>query len=175
MKTNGSKARHKFSAETKLQILKEGRHTNLSISQVCDECQTYHSQSNDRDERVHRTFREEMPLDETILLYEVRHVIVDYGTYYNQRRPHSALKYLCSHDYYRGDPVALLAQRESKLRAAAEKRRAYWEQQGPESHQRVARVNSDTVCGCGEPSSSDCEVCVSGGRAVLAMARLPAS
>jgi len=30
-----------------------------------------------------------MPLDKTTLLYEARHVIVDYGTYYNQRRPHS--------------------------------------------------------------------------------------
>ncbi len=39
MKTNGSKARHNFSAETKLQILKERRHTNLSISQVYDEYQ----------------------------------------------------------------------------------------------------------------------------------------
>ena len=39
MKTNESKARRKFSAETKLQILKEGRHTNLSISQVCDQYQ----------------------------------------------------------------------------------------------------------------------------------------
>jgi transposase len=28
-----------FSAETKLQILKEGRHTHLSISQVCDQYQ----------------------------------------------------------------------------------------------------------------------------------------
>ena len=40
MKTNNeSKARRAFSAETKLQILKEGRHTNLSISQVCDQYQ----------------------------------------------------------------------------------------------------------------------------------------
>lgn len=40
MKTNNeSKARRTFSAETKLQILKEGRHTNLSISQVCDQYQ----------------------------------------------------------------------------------------------------------------------------------------
>jgi transposase-like protein len=40
MKTNNeSKARRTFSAETKLQILKEGRHTNLSISQVCDRYQ----------------------------------------------------------------------------------------------------------------------------------------
>jgi transposase len=40
MKTNNeSKARRKFSAETKLQILKEGRQTNLSLSQVCDQYQ----------------------------------------------------------------------------------------------------------------------------------------
>ena len=40
MKTNNeSKARRTFPAETKLQILKEGRHANLSISQVCDEYQ----------------------------------------------------------------------------------------------------------------------------------------
>ncbi len=40
MKTNdASKARRTFSAETKLQILKEGRQTNLSISQVCDQYQ----------------------------------------------------------------------------------------------------------------------------------------
>ncbi len=40
MKTNDeSKARRQFSAETKLQILKEGRTTNLTISQVCDQYQ----------------------------------------------------------------------------------------------------------------------------------------
>ncbi len=40
MKTNNdSKTRRTFSAETKLQILKEGRQTNLSISQVCDQYQ----------------------------------------------------------------------------------------------------------------------------------------
>lgn len=38
--------------------------------------------SNGRDEPVHRTFREEMPLDET-------------ETYYNERRPHSALRQTC--------------------------------------------------------------------------------
>ncbi len=40
MKTNhDSKTRRTFPAETKLQILKEGRQTNLSISQVCDQYQ----------------------------------------------------------------------------------------------------------------------------------------
>lgn len=39
MKTNGNPkpARRQFAAETKLQILREGRHTNLSISQVCEQ------------------------------------------------------------------------------------------------------------------------------------------
>ena len=40
MKANGdSKPRRQFPAETKLQILKEGRTTNLTISQVCDQYQ----------------------------------------------------------------------------------------------------------------------------------------
>jgi transposase len=40
MKTdNETKARRQFPAETKLQILKEGRTTNLTISQVCDQYQ----------------------------------------------------------------------------------------------------------------------------------------
>jgi transposase-like protein len=33
---NGTKSRRQFSGETKWQILKEGRNTNLSVSEVCD-------------------------------------------------------------------------------------------------------------------------------------------
>jgi putative transposase len=88
----------------------------------------YHPQSNGRDERVHRTFREEIPLDETANLYQARAVIQEYRTYYNERRPHSALHDLCPRDDYRGDPTQLLAEREAKLRAAAERRRQYWEE-----------------------------------------------
>jgi transposase-like protein len=40
MKTNSDqKPRRQFPAETKLQILKEGRTTNMTISQVCDQYQ----------------------------------------------------------------------------------------------------------------------------------------
>jgi transposase-like protein len=39
MSTNTRKVRRHFSADTKLQILKEGRQTNLSISQVCEQYQ----------------------------------------------------------------------------------------------------------------------------------------
>ncbi len=33
---NGTKTRRQFSGDTKWQILKEGRSTNLSVSEVCD-------------------------------------------------------------------------------------------------------------------------------------------
>ncbi|MCL4486853.1 MAG: integrase core domain-containing protein [Chloroflexi bacterium] len=85
----------------------------------------YHPQSNGRDERVHRTLREEISLDENANLYQARDVIAKYRTYYNERRPHSVLHYLCPRDYYRGNPAKLLAEGESKLRAAAERRRQY--------------------------------------------------
>jgi len=89
----------------------------------------YHPQSNGLDERVHRTFREEMPIDAGAILYEAQTTMLEYRNYYNDRRPHSALKYLCPVDYYRGDPVARLAEREAKLQAAAAARAAYWQQE----------------------------------------------
>lgn len=89
----------------------------------------YHPQSNGLDERVHRTFREEMPIESEAMLYEARTLMLEYRDYYNHRRPHSALKYLCPVDYYRGDPAARLAEREAKLRAAAAARAAYWQQE----------------------------------------------
>jgi transposase InsO family protein len=88
----------------------------------------YHPQSNGKDERVHRTLREEVPLDSGAHLYEARQVIETYRVFYNERRPHSALHYLCPRDYYRGDPAACLDVRHNKLRAAAVARRNYWEQ-----------------------------------------------
>jgi transposase InsO family protein len=91
----------------------------------------YHPQSNGRDERVHRTFREEIPLDENAALYQARAVIAEYRTYYNERRPHSALHYLCPRDYHRGEPAKLLAEREAKLRDAADRRRQYWGEHRP--------------------------------------------
>lgn len=88
----------------------------------------YHPQSNGLDERVHRTLREELPITSEVVLYEARTMMLDYRDYYNHYRPHSALKYLCPVDYYRGAPVARLAEREAKLRTAAAARAAYWQQ-----------------------------------------------
>ena len=39
MSTTSRKSRRQFSADTKLQILKEGRSTSLSVSQVCEQYQ----------------------------------------------------------------------------------------------------------------------------------------
>ena len=78
--------------------------------------------------RVHRTFREELPIESDAVLYEARAMMLDYREYYNHRRPHSALKYLCPIDYYRGDPATRLAEQEANLRTAAAARVAYWQQ-----------------------------------------------
>lgn len=91
----------------------------------------YHPQSNGRDERLHRTLREELPLDDDATLYQAQEVIDHYRFYYNYHRPHSALHYLCPHDYYRGDPAARLAEREVNLKVAALARLRYWETYQP--------------------------------------------
>ena len=86
----------------------------------------HHPQSNGRDERFHRTFREKVCLTEDDTLYEAQRLIAAYRVDYNERRAHSALHYLRPLDYYRGDPPARLAEREAKLRAAAATRKHYW-------------------------------------------------
>jgi transposase InsO family protein len=87
----------------------------------------YHPQSNGRDERLHRTLREELPLAPDATLYQAQELIETYRFYYNFRRPHAALHYLRPHDYYRGDPAARLAERETNLKLAALARQTYWE------------------------------------------------
>jgi hypothetical protein len=64
-----------------------------------------------------------------MVLYEARTMMLDYREYYNHRRPHSALQYLCPADYYRGDPAARLVEREANLRTAAIARATYWQRE----------------------------------------------
>lgn len=86
-----------------------------------------HPESNGRLERLHRTHREEGLTEEALSeYYRALDAMAGWSDYYNYRRPHSALKYLCPIDYYRGDPEARLAEREQKLAQAVEARKAYW-------------------------------------------------
>jgi putative transposase len=86
-----------------------------------------HPQSNGVVERVHRTHREEGLDEETLSdYYRAVEGMTGWVCYYNYDRPHTALKYLCPNDYYRGDPEARLAERQQKLVEAAEVRKAYW-------------------------------------------------
>jgi transposase InsO family protein len=87
-----------------------------------------HPESNGRLERLHRTHRREGLADDDLTDYaQARVVMSRWGVYYNHKRPHSALQYLCPVDYYRGNPAARLAERERKLAQALAMRRAYWE------------------------------------------------
>jgi len=87
-----------------------------------------HPQSNGVVERLHRTHREEGVPEETLTdYYSALDALKHWDDFYNYVRPHSALKYLCPADYYRGDPVARLAEREDKLLRAVEARTAYWQ------------------------------------------------
>lgn len=87
-----------------------------------------HPQSNGRLERLHRTHREEGLTEEALSAYhQALEAMARWGDYYNNQRPHWALKYLCPVDYYRGHPEARLAERQQKLVQAVETRKAYWD------------------------------------------------
>ncbi len=87
-----------------------------------------HPESNGRLERLHRTHREEGLTEEDLSAYhKALEAMARWSHYYNYERPHSALKYLCPVDYYRGDPEARLEERARKLAHGVEARRTYWE------------------------------------------------
>ena len=90
-----------------------------------------HPQSNGVVERLHRTHREEAGLDEDAGYHAALDQFERWARYYNRERPHSALRYLCPIDYYRGDPNARLAERKRKLAVAQADRAAYWSNAQP--------------------------------------------
>lgn len=86
-----------------------------------------HPESNGRLERLHRTHREEGLIDEDLTDYaQAIAALTRWHAYYNNHRPHSALRYLRPVDYYRGDPEARLAERRQKLEQALDARQMYW-------------------------------------------------
>ena len=55
--------------------------------------------------------------------YQARDFLAQWVRYYNEGRLHSALHYLRPVDYYRGNPEALLADREKKIKEATARRK----------------------------------------------------
>lgn len=89
-----------------------------------------HPQSNGRLERLHRTHREEGLADADLsTYYAAQDALKHWDQFYNQERPHTALRYLCPVDYYRGDPAARLQERAAKLERGKQLRKAYWQAQ----------------------------------------------
>jgi transposase InsO family protein len=106
-----------------------------------------HPQSNGVIERLHRTHREEAALDPEAGYHAALEQFARWAQYYNYRRPHLALKYLCPFDYYRGDPQARLADRRRKLTTAQEARAAYWRTGKPQPIERssLTLIEHDSV------------------------------
>lgn len=93
-----------------------------------------HPESSGRLERLHRTHREEGLVGEDLADYA--HgvtALTRWHDYYNNHRPHYALRYLRPVDYYRGDPEARLAERRQKLQHALTTRRNYWNGHGDQA------------------------------------------
>lgn len=96
------------------------RHFELEEVPIC----VRHPESNGRMERYHRSVREEAFSDgEAEDFYRARDLLGRWVGYYNDERLHSALNYLRPVDYYKGNPEALLAERDRKLKAAAARRK----------------------------------------------------
>ena len=106
-------------------VAKEWRQLVAQFELVDIATKVRHPESNGRIERYHRSVREEALTDQTLLHYgQAKEVITRWVQFYNEQRLHAALQYLRPADYYRGDPPALLAERQHKLTEAAQRRQA---------------------------------------------------
>jgi transposase InsO family protein len=84
----------------------------------------YHPESNGLVERFHRSTREAFGDAELRNLAHARALIGNWVREYNETRLHAGLGYLTPAEYYRGDPDARFAERQAKLTAGRERRRA---------------------------------------------------
>jgi transposase InsO family protein len=89
-----------------------------------------HPESNGKLERLHRTHREEGLTEEALTgYYAALDAMECWDDYYNNKRPHSAIRYLVPADYYRGNPDDRIGEREEKLVQAVESRKVYWQRE----------------------------------------------
>ena len=85
----------------------------------------YYPQSNGKIERFHRTIKGDCIRTETPLsLDDARRVVARYVEHYNTVRLHSAIGYVTPKDKLEGRDQAIFAERDRKLEAARERRKA---------------------------------------------------
>ncbi len=85
----------------------------------------YYPQSNGKLERYHRTIKSTCIRVQTPLsLQDVRNIVADFVDHYNTRRLHSAICYITPKDKLDGRAETILADRDAKLAAAREARKA---------------------------------------------------
>jgi putative transposase len=85
----------------------------------------YYPQSNGKLERYHKTIKGACIRVKTPLsLTDAIRIITDFVEHYNNRRLHSAIDYITPKDKLEGNAEAILAEREAKLAAAREARKA---------------------------------------------------
>jgi len=88
---------------------------------------TYYPQSNGKLERWHGSLKQEhWRLQNAESLGDARRVVAEYVDDYNHRRLHSALGYITPADMLNGLADVIFADRDQKLAAARERRRATW-------------------------------------------------
>jgi transposase InsO family protein len=83
---------------------------------------TYHPESNGLVERFHRATRDALGDQALGNLAGARGIIGAWVQHYNEDRLHAGLGYLTPSEYYRGNPAARIAERQSKLAKAQRER-----------------------------------------------------
>lgn len=85
----------------------------------------YYPQSNGKLERYHRTIKSTcIRVNTPLSLDDAQRLVTDFVNHYNNRRLHSAIGYITPIDKLEGRAETILAQREAKLTAAREIRKA---------------------------------------------------
>ena len=85
----------------------------------------YYPQSNGKLERYHRTIKGTcIRVNTPLSLSDAQRLVTDFVYHYNNKRLHSAIGYVTPMDKLEGQAEMILAQRESKLAAAREARKA---------------------------------------------------